>query len=114
MNKQCILVTGGSGFIGSNFLNLFVPKYPDTLFVNVDKLTYAGNPFSLAAIERKENYVFEHIDICDETRIRNLFGKYDPSVVVHFAAESHVDRSIHGPRDFLKTNVMGTLTLLEA
>jgi dTDP-glucose 4,6-dehydratase len=109
-----IMVTGGCGFIGSNFLNLFVRRYPDSDFVNVDKLTYAGNPFSTEALADAANYSFEHVDICDEAAMDAVFAKHDPSWVIHFAAESHVDRSIHGPRDFLSTNVMGTLNLLEA
>ena len=82
--------------------------------MNVDKLTYAGNPLSLAAIEGRENYRFERADICDESRIARIFEACRPDWVIHFAAESHVDRSIYGPRDFLVTNVMGTLNLLEA
>ncbi|MCP4603639.1 MAG: dTDP-glucose 4,6-dehydratase [Proteobacteria bacterium] len=111
---KTIIVTGGCGFIGANFLNLFVPRMPEVRFVNVDKLTYAANPLSLAGLEKLDNYVFEHVDICDQVAIPALFSKYDPSVVIHFAAESHVDRSILGPRDFLTTNVLGTLNLLEA
>ncbi len=109
-----LLVTGGCGFIGSNFLNLFVKKYPEWLFVNVDKLTYAGNPLSTADLVRELNYCFERVDICDADAVGAVFRKHRPDWVIHFAAESHVDRSIHGPRDFLDTNVMGTLTLLEA
>jgi dTDP-glucose 4,6-dehydratase len=111
---KTIIVTGGCGFIGSNFLNLLVPKNPEITFVNVDKLTYAGNPLSLADIENCENYAFEHVDICDRDAIFAVFEKYNPDCIIHFAAESHVDRSIHGPRDFLLTNVMGTLNLLQA
>ncbi|MCP4606575.1 MAG: dTDP-glucose 4,6-dehydratase [Proteobacteria bacterium] len=108
------MITGGCGFIGANFLNLFVPRKPEQIFVNIDKLTYAANPMSLADIEDKDNYIFEHADICDQAVISDLFAKYNPDTVIHFAAESHVDRSIHGPRDFLLTNVLGTLNLLEA
>ncbi len=111
---QTIIVTGGCGFIGANFLTLFVPRMPEMRFVNVDKLTYAGNPLSLIGLEKLDNYVFEHADICDEKAVPELFDKYNPARVIHFAAESHVDRSIHGPRDFLTTNVIGTLNLLEA
>ncbi len=111
---KAFIVTGGCGFIGANFLNLFVPRRPDVNFINVDKLTYAANPLSLAGLEKRSNYVFEHADICDQAAIPALFSKYSPSVVIHFAAESHVDRSILGPRDFLTTNVLGTLNLLEA
>ncbi|MDJ0765743.1 MAG: dTDP-glucose 4,6-dehydratase [Myxococcota bacterium] len=109
-----ILVTGGSGFIGSNFLNLAVGRFPKWTFINVDKLTYAGNPLSTQSLNAATNYSFERVDICDETAVREVFLKFDPHWVIHFAAESHVDRSIFGPRDFLETNVMGTLTLLEA
>jgi dTDP-glucose 4,6-dehydratase len=111
---ETVLVTGGCGFIGANFLNRFVPGYPAIRFVNVDKLTYAGNPGSLEPIRDLDNYFFEHVDICDESKIAAVFEQYNPDRVFHFAAESHVDRSIHGPRDFLVTNVMGTLNLLEA
>jgi len=109
-----ILVTGGCGFIGANFLTMLVPRRPDWLFVNVDKLTYAGNPLSLESIRGAPNYGFERVDICDEEAVRHVFSAHDPDWVIHFAAESHVDRSIHGPVDFIRTNVVGTLTLLEA
>lgn len=111
---KTIMVTGGCGFIGSNFLNLLVPEHPEISFVNIDKLTYAGNPLSLTGIETCKNYSFEHVDICDREAIRAIFKEYSPDCIVHFAAESHVDRSIYGPRDFLETNVMGTLNLLQA
>jgi dTDP-glucose 4,6-dehydratase len=109
-----IFVTGGMGFIGANFLNRFVPRCPQIEFINIDKVTYAGNPLSLTSIANCDNYVFEHADICDQSLITALFAKHSPDRVVHFAAQSHVDRSIHGPRDFLVTNVLGTLNLLEA
>ncbi len=111
---KTVLVTGGAGFIGANFLNLFVPRSPAIRFVNVDALTYAANLASLASIEDAKNYVFEHVDIGEESAVDEMFGRYEPDVVVHFAAESHVDRSIHGPRAFIRTNVQGTLNLLEA
>jgi len=111
---KTVLVTGGCGFIGSNFLNLFVPQMTDTGFVNIDSLTYAGNPLNLKDIEDRENYRFERVDIRDQEAVDRVFKKYMPDTVVHFAAESHVDRSIYGPRDFLETNVTGTLNLLEA
>jgi len=111
---KTVLVTGGCGFIGSNFLNLFVPKMTDTSFVNIDSLTYAGNPLNLKDIEASENYRFERVDIREQEDVDGVFKKYMPDTVVHFAAESHVDRSIYGPRDFLETNVTGTLNLLEA
>jgi len=111
---RTVLVTGGAGFIGANFLNLLVPREQDVRFINLDKLTYAGNPRSLSFLEGRKNYIFERGDICDSALVSRIFETYNPDWVIHFAAESHVDRSIYGPRDFLKTNVMGTLTLLEA
>lgn len=109
-----ILVTGGAGFIGANFLNLLVPRHPEHRFINADKLTYAANPRSLAAIEDNENYCFERVDIADEAEVEALFEKHRPDMVVHFAAESHVDRSITGPGEFVRTNVWGTFVLLDA
>jgi dTDP-glucose 4,6-dehydratase len=109
-----ILVTGGAGFIGSAFLRRFVPREPQHRFVNVDKLTYAANLRSVASIASLPNYAFERADIADPEAVEGLFARHDPDVVIHFAAESHVDRSIHGPREFLRTNVEGTFHLLEA
>jgi dTDP-glucose 4,6-dehydratase len=109
-----VLVTGGAGFIGSNFLNLLVPRHPEHRFVNVDKLTYAGNPHSLEPIANAPNYAFIRADIADQAAVDAIFEEHTPDLVIHFAAESHVDRSIFGPREFLKTNVEGTLNLLEA
>jgi dTDP-glucose 4,6-dehydratase len=109
-----ILVTGGAGFIGANFLNLLVPRHPEHSFVNVDALTYAANPKSLSAIERAPNYAFEHVDIADFDAVMGLFERQQPELLVHFAAESHVDRSIKGPRAFVRANVEGTFNLLEA
>jgi len=109
-----ILVTGGAGFIGSNFLNLFVPKYPHCIFINFDKLTYAANLLNLRAIENLPNYKFEQGDIADFNQVEEIFKKYEPDIVVHFAAESHVDRSIVGPAEFIQTNIVGTFNLLEA
>jgi dTDP-glucose 4,6-dehydratase len=111
---KTVLVTGGAGFIGSTFLNLFVARYPDIQFVNVDKLTYAANPLNLAKIDTLPNYAFERADIADGPTIRAIFEKYQPDWVIHFAAESHVDRSIMSPGDFIQTNVVGTFQLLEA
>jgi len=108
-----ILVTGGAGFIGSNFLRLFVPKYPECTFINLDKLTYAANLDNLIDIEKAKNYYFEQADIADYPRVQEIFKKYSPDIVVHFAAESHVDRSIVGPADFIHTNIIGTFHLLE-
>ena len=109
-----ILVTGGAGFIGANFLNLLVPRHPDHHFVNVDKLTYAANPASLAEVAGASNYSFERLDLADAEAVADAFGRHEPEIVVHFAAESHVDRSIAGPRAFVESNVVGTFNLLEA
>lgn len=109
-----ILVTGGAGFIGSGFLLRFVPREPSTRFVNLDALTYAGNPASLAPLGNAPNYAFARADIRDAEAVREAFREHRPDRIVHFAAETHVDRSIHGPRDFVETNVLGTLNLLEA
>lgn len=109
-----VLVTGGAGFIGSNFLLRMVPKHPDVRFVNLDLLTYAGNLMNLAAIEDAPNYRFVQGDIADPDLVRTLFEEHAFSTVVHFAAESHVDRSIMAPLSFVKTNTLGTVTLLEA
>ena len=111
---RTILVTGGAGFIGSNFLNLMVPAQPNYTFINLDNLTYAGNLMSLAEVEAAPNYIFEHGDIADTSALRTLFDKYRPSLVVHFAAETHVDRSLKGPAAFVQTNIVGTFNLLEA
>ena len=108
-----VLVTGGCGFIGSNFLNLAVARYPEWTFVNVDALTYAANPYSITVAEAP-NYHFEKVDITDGEALSAVFERHQPDLVFHFAAESHVDRSIHGPQAFLRTNVMGTLAVLEA
>lgn len=114
---QCILVTGGAGFIGSNFIRyVFENTGFEGKIVNIDKLTYAGNLENLADINEKysDRYVFERVDICDYDRVEDIFKRYSPDAVVHFAAESHVDRSIHGPKDFINTNVNGTFNLIEA
>lgn len=112
--KRTILITGGAGFIGSHVVRLFVRKYPDYRIVNLDKLTYAGNLENLRDIECEPNYRFERGDVCDFERMRSLFRAYDVTGVIHLAAESHVDRSIRDPFTFARTNVMGTLALLEA
>ena len=109
-----IVVTGGAGFIGSNFLNLMVPRHPEHHFVNLDKLTYAANLSNLSALARAPNYELERIDIADFAAVQGLFERREPELVVHFAAESHVDRSIKGPREFVRTNIDGTFNLLEA
>ena len=109
-----VLVTGGAGFIGSNFLLLMVPKYPDVTFWNLDALTYAGNLHNLASLEAYDNYHFVEGNIADPTLITSLFETHDFTTVVNFAAESHVDRSILDPLTFVKTNTLGTVTLLDA
>src|SRR5579871_1292986 len=107
-----IMITGGAGFIGSHVVRLFVTKYPEYQIVNLDLLTYAGNLENLRDIESAPNYIFEKGDINDEKRINELFGQYQFDSVIHLAAESHVDRSILDPLAFVKTNVLGTATLL--
>ena len=114
MAKRNILITGGAGFIGSHVVRLFVKKYPDYHIVNLDKLTYAGNLANLKDIETEPNYTFVKADICDYERMVDLFREYEIDGVVHLAAESHVDRSIKDPFTFARTNVMGTLSLLQA
>lgn len=111
---KSILVTGGAGFIGSNFVPYMVAKYPQYKIVNLDKLTYAGNLNNLKECEKAENYVFVHGDICNRPLVEKLFAEYDIRGVVHFAAESHVDNSITGPQTFIETNILGTFTLLDA
>ena len=109
-----ILITGGAGFIGSHVVRLFVNKYPGYHIVNLDKLTYAGNLANLTDIKDKPNYTFVKADICDFDQMLNIFKKYEIDNIIHLAAESHVDRSIEDPFTFAQTNVMGTLTLLQA
>ncbi|MET0283416.1 MAG: dTDP-glucose 4,6-dehydratase, partial [Polyangiales bacterium] len=109
-----ILVTGGAGFIGANFLNLLVPRHPEHQFINVDALTYAANLKSVEAISKLPNYAFERVELADFDQVLAVFQKHQPELVVHFAAESHVDRSISGPRAFVRANVDGTFNLLEA
>lgn len=112
--KKNILITGGAGFIGSHVVRLFVTKYPDYHIVNLDKLTYAGNLANLTDIENQSNYTFVKADICDFNKMMLLFKEYQIDGVIHLAAESHVDRSIKDPFTFAQTNVMGTLSLLQA
>ena len=112
--KRNILITGGAGFIGSHVVRLLVTKYPEYHIINLDKLTYAGNLANLADIEQQSNYTFVKADICDFEKILELFRQYCIDGVIHLAAESHVDRSIKDPFTFAQTNVMGTLSLLQA
>lgn len=108
-----ILITGGYGFIGSNFIIYFLNRYKNVKIVNLDKLTYAGELSNLQEIKNNPNYVFVKGDICDRNLIENLFAKYDFNGVIHFAAESHVDNSIKNPNEFINTNVLGTFNLLD-
>ncbi|MDO4162127.1 MAG: dTDP-glucose 4,6-dehydratase [Pseudomonadota bacterium] len=112
--SKAIIVTGGAGFIGSNFVPYFCQKYPEYHIINVDKLTYAGNLDNLRECENMPNYTFVQADICDAGKMEELFQHYDVRGVIHFAAESHVDNSIKGPRAFINTNLVGTFNLLEA
>ena len=112
--KKNILVTGGAGFIGSHLVRLLVNKYPEYKIVNMDVLTYAGNLENLKDIQDKENYTFVKCDICNIEKVRQVFEDYQIDSVIHLAAESHVDRSIKDPFSFAQTNVMGTLSLLQA
>jgi dTDP-glucose 4,6-dehydratase len=109
-----IIITGGCGFIGSHVIRLFVTNYPQYNIINLDSLTYAGNPDNLSDIEHLPNYTFVKADITDETFINTLFAEHQPDAVIHLAAESHVDRSIMDPLAFVKTNILGTAILLNA
>lgn len=111
---KTILITGGAGFIGSHVVRRFVTNYPDYLIINIDALTYAGNLENIKDIEHFKNYIFEKVDIRDAKKVTEIFNKYRPDGVIHLAAESHVDRSISHPLDFVMTNVIGTVNLLNA
>ncbi|UHJ60431.1 dTDP-glucose 4,6-dehydratase [Vibrio furnissii] len=108
-----ILVTGGAGFIGSAVIRHIIKNTQDSV-INVDKLTYAGNLESLVSVDQNERYAFEQVDICDRAQLDRVFKQHQPDAVMHLAAESHVDRSITGPSNFIQTNIVGTYTLLEA
>ena len=111
-SSKTILITGGAGFIGSALIRHIILN-SEYKVVNLDKLTYSGNLQSLEAVESNDNYIFEQVDICDEKELFRIFSKYQPDIVIHLAAESHVDRSIDSPREFIQTNIMGTFSLLE-
>ena len=110
---KSILITGGCGFIGSNFVRLALDKLPNTQVVNLDKLTYAGNLANLRDVAENPRYKFVHGDICDQGLLAKIFSEETIDTVIHFAAESHVDRSIEGPAEFIQTNIIGTFSLLE-
>ena len=112
--KKSIIITGGAGFIGSHTVRLFVNKYPGYRIINVDALTYAGNLENLRDVEKCPNYIFEKVNILDTAELERIFNQYEPNGVIHLAAESHVDRSILSPMDFVYTNVIGTVNLLNA
>ena len=114
MSQKTILITGGAGFIGSHLVRLFVNKYPDYLIINLDKLTYAGNLENLTDIEDRPNYKFVKGCITDQNFIQSLFEKYNIDGIIHLAAESHVDRSITNPLEFIEANIVGTVNLLNA
>ena len=114
MSKRNVVITGGAGFIGNHVVRLFVNKYPEYNIINLDKLTYAGNLANLKDIEDKPNYKFVKMDICDFESFYQLMQDEKVDGIIHLAAESHVDRSIKDPFTFAKTNVMGTLSLLQA
>ena len=114
MASKTIIITGGAGFIGSHVIRLFVTKYADYKIINLDALTYAGNLENLRDIENAPNYTFEKVNLLDTEELDRVFGTYSPDGVIHLAAESHVDRSIVSPLDFVYTNVVGTVNLLNA
>ena len=114
LSDNTILITGGAGFIGSNFIVYFLTKHPNIRVVNLDKLTYAGDINNLSELSNKPNYTFIEGDICDATLVSKLFHKHEIKGIINFAAESHVDNSINSPGQFIKTNIEGTFTLLEA
>lgn len=114
LQNKTIIITGGAGFIGSHVVRLFVTKYPHYKIINLDALTYAGNLENLKDIENKPNYIFEKVNVLDTAELERVFTTWQPDAVIHLAAESHVDRSIVSPLDFVYTNVVGTVNLLNA
>lgn len=112
--EKTLIITGGAGFIGSHVVRRFITQYPQYLIINLDALTYAGNLENLRDIEDSPNYRFEKVDLLDMAELERVFQQYSPDGVLHLAAESHVDRSIHSPLDFVYTNVVGTVNLLNA
>jgi len=112
MNIKKFIITGGAGFIGSAIIRHIINN-TDHIIVNIDKLTYAGNLESLESIENNDKYVFEHVNICDTSEVKRVLNKYKPDIIMHLAAESHVDRSIDKPGEFIQTNIVGTYVLLE-
>ena len=108
-----VMITGGAGFIGSNFIEYFLKNSSDDQVINVDKLTYAGSQSNLKEVEKNSRYYFEQVDISNKTKIEDIFKQYKITDVIHFAAESHVDNSITGPREFINTNIVGTFNLIE-
>jgi dTDP-glucose 4,6-dehydratase len=114
MSSNTLLITGGAGFIGSHVVRRFVQRYPDYRIINLDKLTYAGNLANLSDIEAASNYTFVKGDICDEQCVHDVFRSHQPDGIIHLAAESHVDRSIANPMEFIQTNIVGTVQLLNA
>ena len=111
---KTLLVTGGAGFIGANFVHYWLEKYPEAKVVVLDALTYAGNMANLVSVESNSNYTFFHGNICDQKLVEKILVEHKIDTLVHFAAESHVDRSITGPDAFIETNIMGTYSLLKA
>ena len=106
------LITGGAGFIGSSLVRIIINDTNHTV-INLDKLTYAGNLSSLKSVSDSKRYIFEKGDICNKENVRRILDKYQPDILMHLAAESHVDRSIDGPEEFINTNIIGTFVLLE-